>query len=353
MKARVATGKLGIGVIGCGAIAYWVHLRVARRLPGATLVAAADPDPEARKRAEKLAGIEVHARTDDLLARDDIDAVIISGPTHLHADLAISACDAGKHIYLEKPLASSLEDGARVADAVKRSGVTLALGFNRRFHPLNQQAKRLIAAGRIGRIHAVFSTFCERATPDSMPGWKRRRETGGGVLLDLATHHIDLMRWFLDDEVASVSASIGSELSEQDSARMTMSMRNGVQVQGWFSSLTSTGDSLEFFGSDGTLRVDRHRTSVSLRVPRRFGYGVRSARTPPDAALAAWRVARIARPSNEPSYLRSLTAFVRALSGSGPPMPTVDDGMRALEVIEAAELASHRGETVRVRPVID
>src|SRR5687767_10512175 len=98
---------IGVGIIGCGSIAYWVHLRIARNLRGARLVAAADPDLDARQRAATLARIHVHARTEDLLARNDVDAVIVSGPTHLHADLVIAACEAGKHVYLEKPLAVS------------------------------------------------------------------------------------------------------------------------------------------------------------------------------------------------------------------------------------------------------
>jgi myo-inositol 2-dehydrogenase/D-chiro-inositol 1-dehydrogenase len=340
---------IGLGVIGCGSIAYWTHLRIAQRMRGAVLVAAADPDPEARKRAERLAGIPVHARTEELLARADVDAVIVSAPTHLHAELVIAACAAGKHVYLEKPLATSTADGARVVDAAARAGVSVALGFNRRFHPLYEQARRLLHDGRVGRIQAVQTTFCEPVLPHAMPEWKRRRATGGGVLLDLASHHIDLLRWFLADEVATVDASLDSELSEQDSARLQLSMRGGVQVQSWFSCRTATSDALEFAGELGTLRVDRHRPGVSLRVPRRLGYGVRTARVAPPAAVAAWWLERLVRPSGEPSYRRALAAFVSVLRGEGRPMPGLIDGMRALEVVEAAEESARRGTPVDLR----
>ncbi len=336
-------GVIGLGVIGCGSIAYWVHLRMARRLRGAALVAAADPDPEARQRAERLTGIPVHARTEDLLSRDDVDAVIVSGPTHLHAELVIAACAAGKHVYLEKPLASSTTDGARVVDAAARAGVTVMLGFNRRFHPVYEQARALIQDGGLGRIRAVQSTFCEPVLPGAMPEWKRRRATGGGVLLDLASHHIDLLRWFLSDEVAVVDASLESEQSEQDSARLELSLRGGAHTQSWFSCRTGTSDWLEFAGERGTLRVDRHRAGISLRVPRRFGYGVRTARVAPPAAVAAWWLERLVRPSREPSYLRALSAFVSVLQGEARPVPSLMDGMRALEVVEAAEESARRG----------
>jgi myo-inositol 2-dehydrogenase/D-chiro-inositol 1-dehydrogenase len=349
--ARVQQSGIGIGVIGCGSIAYWVHLRIAQQMRGARLVAAADPSPEARARAERLARIPVHEHTEDLLARADVNAVIVSGPTHRHADLVIAACNAGKHVYVEKPLATSTADGARVVAAASAAGVTVMVGFNRRFHPLFEQTRALMREGRVGRIRAAQSTFCELVQPDAMPEWKRRRATGGGVLLDLGSHHIDLMRWFLGDEVARVTASIESDRSEHDSVRLELTMRGGAQVQSWFSFRTATSDWLEFAGESATLRADRHRAGVSLRVPRRFGYGMRSARVAPTPDVAEWWMKRLARPSNEPSYRRALAAFIGALRGESVAVPTLDDGMRALEVVEAAEESARIGTPVDVKTI--
>ncbi|MEO8575401.1 MAG: Gfo/Idh/MocA family oxidoreductase [Gemmatimonadales bacterium] len=350
MKNIKSPGPIGLGVIGCGNIAYWVHLRLAKRISGAKLIAAADPDSDARQRAEKLAGVPVYASNAELLARDEVDAVIVSGPTHLHADLVVAACEAGKHVYLEKPIASTTSDGARVIDAASKAGVTVMLGFNRRFHPVFQHARQLIRDGRIGRVRAVQTTFCEPARVDAMPAWRRERATGGGVLLDLASHHVDLLRWFLDDEVAKVEASIESELSDQDSVQLQLMMQGGAHTQSLFSSRTgASSDWFEFAGECGTLRVDRHRAGVSLRVPRRFGYGVRTMRVMPPPAVAAWSIKRIARPSAEPSYIRALAEFVRGLSGEPHSMPTLVDGMRALEVAEAAEESALRGCAVEMR----
>jgi predicted dehydrogenase len=331
------TEQIGLGIIGCGNIAYWSHLRIAQKLDRAKLVAAADPDPGARKRAEDLTGIVPHRAADELLARPDVDAVIISGPTHLHADLAIAACEAGKHIYLEKPLAASIADGQRVMAAVSRSGVEAMLGFNRRFHPAFEQARNIILSGKIGRVRAVQSTFCEPSSPDSMPGWKKKRETGGGVLLDLASHHVDLTRWFLGDEVSRVSASISSEVSDHDSGRLELTMNGGAEVQGWFSFRSGLSDWMEFACDGGTLRVDRHSPAISLRVPRRMGYGLRTQRVNPTAAVREWRIRRLVRPSYEPSYRRSLLAFIDLVSSETVSVPRFGDGLRVLEVIDAAE----------------
>lgn len=168
------------------------------------------------------------------------------------------------------------------------------------------------------------------------------------MLLDLASHHIDLLRWFLDDEVATVEASIDSELTEHDSARLQLTMRGGAQVQSWFSCRTAVSDWLEFAGEKGTLRVDRHRPGISLRVPRRLGYGVRTARLAPPPNVAAWWFKRLVRPSQEPSYRRVLAAFVNELRGQARTTPGVVDGMRALEVVEAAEESARRGAMVDV-----
>jgi myo-inositol 2-dehydrogenase/D-chiro-inositol 1-dehydrogenase len=223
------------------------------------------------------------------------------------------------------------------------------LGFNRRFHPIFEQTRQLLHDGRLGRILNVQTTFCEPALPEAMPEWKRRRATGGGVLLDLASHHIDLLRWFLADEVATVEASIDSELTEHDSARLQLTMCGGAQVQSWFSCRTAVSDWFEFAGERGTLRVDRHRPRVALRVPRRLGYGVRTARVALPAAVAAWWLERLVRPSREPSYRRALAAFVNELRGEGRGVPSLVDGMRALEVVEAAEESARRGTLVDVR----
>jgi predicted dehydrogenase len=329
-------------------IAYFHHLRALRRLPGATFVAAADPDPAARARTQRLAQVATHERAEDLLERDDIDAVVICVPTHLHAEVALAAAAAGKHFYLEKPIATTAEDGKRVSEAAAQARLITAIGFNRRLHPLYEQAHALLADGRIGRVCAVQMAFCEPTSPDLMPRWKRQRATGGGVLLDLASHHIDLLRWFLDDEVAEVSAWLTSDVTEHDSARLQLTMRGGTQVQGYFSFRAALADFLEFIGERGTLRVDRHRTSLTLRVRRRLGYGVRRGWLAPTPAVAAWRARRLIHPSQDPSYRRALRGFAELLGGHQGRLPSLADGVRSLETILAAEDSAHAGQPTRV-----
>ena len=345
-------GLIGVAVLGCGALACWAHLPILTRLPGARLVAAADPDPAARARAERISRIRVHERADDVIAREDIHAVIITSATPSHAALAVAAARSGKHVYIEKPLALEAGEARRVLDTVRQAQVIGAVGFNFRAHPLHRQAAALVRAGRLGTLRAVQAAFCEPVAADRMPSWKRRRETGGGVLLDLASHHVDSLRWMLADEVSSVDeARIGSFETDQDVARLTLTMRNGCDVQAYFSFRTGPADYLELIGDRGTLRVDRYRSRLEVRTARRVGYGMRTSWVRPSAALASLTLRRLARPSYEPSFRSSLAAFVDRLRGKPGPLATVEDGVRSLAVVLAAEQSARTGERVLVASI--
>ena len=326
-----------LGLLGCGSLAYWIHLRALSRIRGAEVVAAADPDPVARERARQLARIPVYERAEQVLERDDIEAVVIAAPTHLHAALALATAAAGKHFYLEKPIATSAADGRRVIEATAEAGLTGVIGFNRRLHPLYEQARELLTGDRIGRVRAVQTAFCEPIALDAMPQWKRQRATGGGVLLDLASHHIDQLRWLLRDEVARISGSLQSDLSEDDTALVELSLHGGAEVAGFFSFRAGPADYLEFLGERGTLRIDRHSAALTLQLGRRFGYGTRRTWVPPSPALAAWRLRRLLRRPADPSYGRSLRAFVELLRGGPCRTATLDDGLRSLEAVLAVE----------------
>jgi myo-inositol 2-dehydrogenase / D-chiro-inositol 1-dehydrogenase len=343
-----APDPIRFGVLGCGVIAYWTHLRELPHVRRARLVAAADPDPAARQRATRLARIPVCERSEELLLRSDIDAVVICAPTNLHAELAIAAARAGKHFYLEKPIAIAADEARRVVQAATQAGITGAVGFNRRCHPVYEQARDLLRAGRIGPVRGVLTAFCEPVSRAAMPEWKCRRSTGGGVLLDLASHHVDLVRWLLDDNLARVEARLASESTEDDQAWLDLTTVGGIEVKSFFSFRAGRADFLEFLGQHGTLRVDRHRPSLSLRLGRRFGYGVRSALLFPARDAIVWRLTRVLRPSYEPSYRRSLTAFVAMLGGAAPRIATLDDGVRSLEAILAAEESARLGRPVDV-----
>ena len=339
---------MNLGLLGCGNAARWLHLRALRGVPGVKLVAAVDPDPAARDFVTRATGVPAYERAEELLDRGDVEAVLICAPTHLHARLAIAVAAAGKHFYLEKPLASDAAEGRELIAAAGRAGVKTAMGFNRRLHPLFQQAREQLAAGAIGRVRAMQATICERTDPAAMSAWRRQRATGGGVLLDLASHHVDQLRWMLGQEVVAVSAALTSERTEQDGARLELETDDGVVAQSAFSFRTALTDVMELVGERGTLQLDRHAASLTVRLGRRRGYGTRSHRVLPNAAVAAWRLERLWRPPADPSYRSALRSFAAQVRGEEPRTASLVDGLRSLEVVLAAEEAARTGRPARI-----
>lgn len=341
-------GRVGVGVVGCGVIAYWVYLRLLGKMPDARLVVASDPSPVARARAEQIVKCPVVESAANVLETPGVDAVVICAPSEFHADLAIAALKSGKHVFVEKPIAIDADSSARVMSAVARTSCIARVGFNRRRHPMFEQAKAMLADGVIGEVRAIQSAFCEPTVASEMSEWRKTRERGGGVLLDLGSHHFDLMRWFLSDEVDSVACSTQSVVSEDDTAEVTLAMSRGVTVQSFFSFRSARADYLEFIGERGTLLIDKHTPVMTVRKARRWGYGTRRSVVVPSRDVATWRARRIANPSNDPSYERSLESFLSSIRGNDTGGATMEDGVRSLEVVLAAESSAKSGARVMV-----
>jgi predicted dehydrogenase len=330
------SGPVRVGVIGCGAIACWAHLPALARIPTVALVAAADPDPVARSKASRWSRM-VHATAGEILARPDVEAVVVTVPPHCHAEVVEAACAAGKHVYLEKPLAASLEDAARIVSAAERFGVTVVVGFNRRLHPTFLRARAAVRAGLIGRVRTIQSRFCETTGRGSLSEWRRRRGTGGGVLLDLGTHHVDLARWLTGEEVVSAAARLASDASEQDGAWARWTLSGGVEVQSFFSYRTATEDRMALIGERGVIRIDRHRFALSIEVAEPGTYGTRARFSLPGPSELLGRLAGAVGYVYEPSYRRSLQAFAERVRGPASGVARLEDGMRALQAVPALE----------------
>lgn len=325
-----------MALIGCGEIASAVHLRVLTRSRHAQLVVAADPSSAARERARRIARIDVTADPQAAIDREDVAAVVVCAGTDQHAALALATLRAGKHLYLEKPLATDVAEGEQLVAEAERSGVVAAIGFNRRYHPLFARARALVAEGVIGRVVAGQAAFCEPIALEAMPEWKRRVASGGGVLLDLATHHVDLVPWLIGRELLATDARVSSGTTEEDSARVQMRLPDDVEVEGFYSFRAARSDFVELIGDAGVLRVDRYEGSLRVWVARDGLHAVRQKRFRPDGATLSWRARRFLRPADEPSYRRALRAWLDAVGGLNRELPTLRDGLENLRAIKAA-----------------
>lgn len=341
------TKVVKLGLIGCGRIAELVHLKVLAQLTHVEIAALADCD------ATRLEQFRIRAPTArcfedyrDLLRLPEIEAVVICLPSLLHAEAAIAAFENGKHVYLEKPLATNLEDAKRVRLAWKRAKTVGMIGFNYRFNPLFAKLREQIATGSIGTLvgaRTIFST-----AKAELPVWKRARNTGGGVLLEFASHHIDLIRFFFRQEVREVHAEIQSFASEDDSAWLQLKLESGLCVQSFFSFTAIQEDRFDIFGDWGKLAVDRYRSSAVelVRSGEEFSASRRVERALTQFSGGAYRIRKALAIGQELSYRTALGVFVDAVTGGADTVPNLEDGLRSLEVIDAAERSAREGVRV-------
>ncbi len=187
---------LGIGLIGLGRMGAH-HLESWERVAQASVVAVADPDEDSARTRIARRPIEWYADHRRLLEHPGVEAVCICAPSVHHAEIALDAIAAGRHVLVEKPIATALEDGLRMASAARRAGVKLMVGHVERFNPAVGKLAELIAQGRIGR---VFRAHATRVGP--LPA--RIQDTG--VAIDLATHDLDIMQFVLGLDITSIYA---------------------------------------------------------------------------------------------------------------------------------------------------
>ena len=223
--------KVNIGVIGVGRIGS-MHARNLRyQVPGVNVLGVADVFEEtAQKIAQEL---EIPIAEKDyhcLLKNNDVDAVVICSSTDTHAQIISEAAKADKHIFCEKPIALDIDKIDQAVAAVKKAGVKLQVGFNRRFDPSFKKAKELVAKGTIGTPHLVRIT-----SRDPEPPPISYIKVSGGIFLDMMIHDFDMARYLLDQEIVELMA-VGSclvdpaigEAGDIDTAIVTLKYENGA-----------------------------------------------------------------------------------------------------------------------------
>jgi len=203
-------GTVGVGVMGSN------HARVFAGLPGIELIGVADPD---RKQADFVAGAlgcKAASSVEDLIALG-AEAVTIAAPTHLHRDIALTCIAHGVHVLVEKPIASTVLEGREIIEAARKAGVTLMVGHVERFNPAVEAIKQAIAG------EDILSIGITRVGP--FPP----RMSNVGVVIDLAVHDIDLIRWFTDSDIVEVQPQLSSAVAErEDIALLQFRTASGV-----------------------------------------------------------------------------------------------------------------------------
>ena len=345
---------IGVGVIGCGRVAQQRHLPIIHGMAETKLVGVFDVDPETRKKAaERYNLADVYENYRQLVASEQIDAIVVTTPTQFHAEVAVAALSAGKHVIIEKPLALSLDEVDQLEAAAAAAGRIVAVAMNSRWHRLARQAREIVRGGTLGRVGLLRSVFTDGFRHNEQPRpWMMRHDLAGSVLVEQAVHHFDLWQFLLDTEVESIYARMLEPMTRNERAAVTATMANGVIASAIFTEGLKDANELEIYGQDGRLRVSLYDFDGLDVTPRSEYPGSMKtrARRLKQALVAFPGAIQRARTGGDwaGSYLSEWQHFLECIRDAKPPEAGLREGRRALQVGLAAMKSLSSGTPIQV-----
>jgi len=343
MKKWPVEAPVRVGVIGAGAIATRQHLPELSVHPHARIHAVASRSPaHSQAVADQYHVAHVYPGDEGwkrLIDDPALDAVLISTPSHLREEIATAAALAGKHLLIEKPIATSVAAATRIVEATRSTGVLCMIGHQRCLKPFYRELRGLLAANSIGSVYMLHATLGlegpEYWAPEADWFFDPTRAVGGAVM-DLGIHMADLVPWLLQrmpQDVVGVVSHVEKPTSLEDQGICTLRFADGCLATiavSW--AMHPSARRVEVFGSLGRILADETATD-----------GLVLTREKPDPGQQFWRFA--------PPRLNTLgipmygvaTAFITALVDGTPPPVTAEDGLCAVAVVEAWYRAASTG----------
>lgn len=347
-----------IGMIGSGHMNQTYSHCVVNYNEGGVLVAVAGGT-----RTPKLAAeydMEPEPDVETLLKRDDVDAVIVGTPHQVHAENVIAAAEHGKHVLVEKPMATSVADCDAMIAACERAGVTLSVIKSSRFGGVFERAKKIVDEGRIGQItmvqfNALWSIYRDEDwRRDYGPGQKKWTAVAesGGHFLDRGSHMMDMLRWLIGSDAVAVFGHSGSQMAEQWLSLTTtaqLQFANGATAQIWATHEMHEPrfpDSMyraQIWGEKGLIEADRFgKLRVAIDGEWEDVY-----ESPPTWSQGT-RDNTLMSPARLESFYPQTQDFIDSIRHDRPPAVTGEDGRAAVEMVEAVYLSSLTGGSVRL-----
>ncbi len=332
LQVRAAKGpadSIGVAVIGAGSFAKAFHLPNLGRIPGCHLEAVADRVGGVAKQAADKFGAR-YCTTDyrSVLADDKVRAVIVATRHNLHREIATAAAEAGKHVFVEKPLALTVGDCEAIRDATEAAGVLLTVDFNRRFAPFSRAAKAALR-GTAGPKMILY-----RCNAGSIPRthWAVDPVEGGGRVVGEAVHFFDLCCWLLDADPVAItadridSADEGGEVIAEDNLSTLLRFPDGSLATVVYSCLGHNSlpkERIEIFAGGGAIVIDDFTSVQFSGLP---GQSVKKAR-------------------QDKGQYGQLENFIQAIRGEAELSITAAHGVRATRIARAALACARGGET--------
>jgi myo-inositol 2-dehydrogenase/D-chiro-inositol 1-dehydrogenase len=339
MSERSSGGPpVAVALVGSGRMGSFHGETLAHRLPGARLVAVADPAPGAAERLAATLGVEsAYTDPERVFADAAVDAVVIAAPARFHADLIVAAAEAGKAVFCEKPAALTLRDLDRALDAVRTAGVAFQVGFNRRFAPDWAAARALLDDGRLGKPRLI------RSLTRDPGGFDPARVAPDTIFNETLIHDFDTLRFLNPGAEAVEVYAIADALVEPawrdrgllDTAVVTVRFENGAVgvAEACFEAAYGYDVRGEVFGSGGMATLGDGRVS-GMAFSSAAGRTVETARS--DQLLLAG------------AYVAEMAAFVEAVRRREPAPVGGKDARAALAIALAAAESVRSGRPVRM-----
>lgn len=339
---------LRIGIVGAGAIGQYDAYE-ARKSKAVRIVAVSDINQKAARDLAKGLSAVFFPEYDDLLRSEDVDAVLLAVPHHLHREMTVAAANHGKHVLLEKPMANTLEEATDIVAACRANRVSFTVNYSLRYLPRIQTAKRLIDEGALGQItgiQVIVHGYRERGywiggRSNSPDDWRASREkAGAGVLFMNVCHVLDYV-YFLTGlkatRVYSEYGTLGSPTEVEDVASLTCRFNNGGIGTVSASTITRGPGQVEerIWGTNGTLILDPGGLSFYSTRPidgRRPGKMHRISKFPDTSYTAEW-----------------VERFVRAVRNGTEPEISLREGWENLALISAARLSLDKQTPLEVQ----
>ena len=330
---------LRLGLVGCG---YQGNnlATAAARAPAVRLVACADPDLAAAATvAARTGDVSTHSSVEALLNEAVVDAVLVATPNHVLCPVSLAALGAGKHVLAEKPVGLNELEAATIEAEAARAGVRYMAGYCLRFS-LARHVHDLLVAGVVGEIQAVTGVF---GSPPMNHGWAASSESGGGPLLFLGSHLVDMVLWFTDDDPVEVAASIRrrTDTGVDETSTFQIHFAGGAMAQCLVTQAASAG----FYTVDIYGRAGR----VTLRGWNFLQYEIEVSST----ANAAYAHPTVIRPGFVQDHVTmmlvpELEEFARAIAEMRAPAISATDGRRVLQVLDGVVEADRVGAAITV-----
>lgn len=315
-----------LGIIGLGYIGQ-VHLRHSLKIKNASVLAVADLSKKALRKAKNAGVKKTFTNYEQLLKEPEIDAIIIALPTHLHLQCAKQVAEAQKHIFLEKPIARNVKEAKQILLTTKKNSAKLMIGYPLRFNTDFCNLKKEMEKGTVGDVEIAHATYistgpflhrAEAHTPIPVPEWWFHKElTGGGTLIDLGSHIINLLRWYFG-EITSIKSHLGYRfnMNFEDSATCLAKFQSGTRAVinvGWFSQGYNL--KIDLYGSLKTATAQHTPSNPILTVAQMLTTGTSKFYQP---------------------HFTELQYFTDCLNHDLSPSPSGEDGLKDLEAIAQA-----------------